>query len=146
MIVFLLPGFMGVCFLFAILFFYRKLSNENVTQKWTIPALIMSIVGFSILLPYILLVLFLWSDLCNDGVLERAHFFNGHIKSLCLERNDGECPKDVHELAAFSPMNFAKLERIANVSYSWDGQEYEFKVDYCGGSRIFSPSYPNGVE
>jgi hypothetical protein len=92
------------------------------------------------------IALIFWGDMCNDNVLARAHLFNGHIKSLCLERDDGECPKDIKELAAFNPKAFAELKKKARVEYQRSSNlGYTFTVNYCGGSTLeFSGSYPDG--
>lgn len=79
------------------------------------------------------------------------HFFNGHLKSLCQEReNRAECPKNETQLQAFSPDRWQRLEKLGDPIYTFNQEEesYYFAVD-DKWSRIEStseaPEYFNAI-
>jgi hypothetical protein len=67
---------------------------------------------------------------CTWEATDHFHFFNGHLNSLCIERDDlSECPRDEGALAAFNPERWRQFNQCAVITYSFDEQTEIFDFD-----------------
>lgn len=65
-------------------------------------------------------------------MLANYHYFNDHIKSLCVYReNKIECPRNEEQLAAFNQEKWREFNQTATVTYTFDEatQKYIFVAE-----------------
>lgn len=105
----------GIGIMLAVTFYVLNL--QTAAKKYLILASGLLLLGYSVI-AFFILVLF---DPGSSVMFENYHYFNDHIKSLCVYREDkSECPRTEEDLASFNQEKWNEFTSAATVNYSFD--------------------------
>lgn len=127
-----------------------RLTQVSLPRNWSGIFIINSTLhlGTQVLIMVALIFGFSWIETRCQAEQKAFLVFTGHLKSLCVENPEkGQCPKTEDELRAFNPKLYGKIERCAELEYTYikSTEYFLWKAQFPSFVLFASPEHLPGL-